>query len=105
MILYDRRKPPRSVEVSVSQRIHRGPALIVSLSVSGDGAAALGVVYDGGNTSGVRKATLQCESDASFSPNIRGGIECLTGIHVTVDASTTYVRVEYYPGAEVEDPA
>ena len=100
MVCYDMTKPPRSVEVSASAVVYKGRALIVSLSVSGDGAAGLGVVYDGVESIGTRKATLQCGSDGSFSPVIRGGIECLTGIYLSVDASTTYLRVEFYPARE-----
>lgn len=102
MRVYDRTLPPRSVEISASQLIARGPCLIVSLSVSGDGAAGLGIIYDGANANGRRKATLQTGSDTSFSPFICCGIECETGIYATVDAATTFLRIEYYPANEVE---
>ncbi len=105
MRVYDRRVPPASIEIAASRVIVKGPVLIVGLSVSGDGAAGLGVIYDGANDQGTRKATLQCGSDGSFSPFISGGIECLTGIYATVDATTTFLRIEYYPANEVADPA
>jgi hypothetical protein len=35
---------------------------------------------------------------------IPGGLECLTGIYVVVDAATPTLTLRFYPGREVEQP-
>jgi hypothetical protein len=100
MISYDFTVPPRSIEVNVSQSLHRGRALIVSMQITEVGSKGSAHVYDGANEYGVRKASLRAIQNYCFSPYIRGGIECLTGIYVTLNDENTYLRVEYYPARE-----
>jgi len=105
MIVYDRKLPPRSIEVNSSNVYHRGAALIVSMQITEYGSKGDAIVYDGVNENGTRKACLREVQNKSFSPVICGGIECMTGIYIKVNDDNTYLRVEYYPGNEVEQPA
>lgn len=98
MIVFDRKEPPRSIEVNTSQQLHIGPALIVSLQIAEEGSKGSAIVYDGGNANGTRKATLRAVQNYCFSPYISGGIMCSTGIYVAVNDENTYLRIEYIPG-------
>lgn len=104
MRIYDLKVPPASIEISANRLIHLGPALIVSLQITESGSKGTAVIYDGGNTNGVRKATLKAIANYCFSPFIGGGIECLTGIYATVNDENTSLRIEYYPAREEQDP-
>ena len=103
MILYDRSRPPRSVVTNTSERIHRGPALIVGAIFSGTASKPRGYVYDGGNANGVLKLRLEALQYMSFSPFILDGIECLSGIYVAPDADSSYITLLYYPGSDAPD--
>lgn len=104
MRVYDRSAPPRSVLLTATQLVHTGPALIVGAAISGTASNPDAQVYDGKNDQGTMKLHLDCLQYTGWSPVIRDGIECLTGIHVVVDAATTYVLLMYYPANEVAMP-
>ena len=75
--------------------ITKGPCLVTGVLVSGHGASAEGVVYDGLNTNGEIKAHLDAISGTTFSWNHSSPCRFQNGIYVTVDANTTHVTVSY----------
>lgn len=103
MIGFNMKEPPRTELVTASRVVHRGPALVVALSMSGSGATPDGQVYDGVNANGVEKIDLRCVINETVSPRLGPGIMCYTGIYVAVDAVTTYLTITYYPGEELPD--
>lgn len=100
MRCYDFRSPPRSVQVNTEKLLFRGPALIVSMQITEEGSKGSVLIYDGANANGVEKARLRAVQNYCFSPYIRGGIECLTGIYVVPNDENTYLRIEFYPARE-----
>lgn len=97
MLVRDPKQFPRTVLVSSSNVQHVGPALIVSISMSGSGATPDAQVYDGVNSNGEKKIDLRAIQDEAFSPFLGGPILCLTGIYAAVDASTTLLMITFYP--------
>ncbi len=105
MYRVDRRGMPRTKLASVSGCIYKGPCLVTALSISGTAATPDAQLYDGENSNGEQKADLRVVQDESFSPNLDGGVFCERGIYLTIDATTTYVMVTYYPAVPCEDEA
>lgn len=105
MRVYDLKVPPRTDLVTTAQVLTKGPALIVGVAISGTGSTPYAIVYDGANANGRMVLHLDCAQNTGWSPVIRGGIECLTGIYVAPDATTTYVTIQWYPADEVAGSA
>jgi hypothetical protein len=93
---------PRVVSISSSQLVQVGRCLVTALHISGVGAAAKAVIYDGVSTRGTKKITVQAPSTYSYSPHLDGGILCEVGLYATVANATDELLIAYYP--LVEDP-
>lgn len=83
--------------VTENQVIIIGPARLVSVCISGDGAAADCDIYDGDNALMEKKLHLEAPSGESFSPDLASGVKMNFGIYVVVNAATTNVMIVYQP--------
>ena len=85
--------PPRTVCLNVSGRVSGGPCLLTGASVTGVGAAAKSILYDGVDLGGEKKLHLYAGLDLSFSPNIGQGILFERGVYLAVGAATDFVTL------------
>ena len=83
--------------VNASGIVHKGPCLITGFSVTGQGADGAADIYDGGNSSGVRKYTVRVLSNTSFSWSFAHPVDFDHGIYVYVAEATTFVSICYIP--------
>ena len=88
---------PRTVQVLASGRIYSGPCVLDYALLSGDGANAKVVFYDGFDASGTAKATLLCLNGDSREINPRIPILFEKGIYITVGAATDTLSVSIRP--------
>lgn len=77
--------------------LHIGRAKLLSVCISGDGAAGDCDIYDGVNNLGEKKAHLEVASGTSFNFIPSCGSYIDQGIYVVVNAATTNVMVTYQP--------
>ena len=104
MIAYDTRVPPRTIEIHASGRVDIGPALLVSAVISGAGADSKAILYDGKDSNGDLKLTLQAATKESFQALFPMGIEFQKGIYLTVSAATDSLTLSFFPGKFVDIP-
>lgn len=100
MYIFDKSVPPRSIEVNANQIIAKGPCLVVEMTGAGVGAAGLGLLYDGVDANGERKATVQVLANTTLSRGNPYGMLFEHGIFATVSVATMFLTVAYFPGAE-----
>ena len=77
--------------------ICKSPAILIDVTISGDGANGDCDVYDGENTFGDKKAHLEVLSGTSCSWKPTCGVRINNGIYIVVNASTTNVSVSFIP--------
>lgn len=82
---------------SASSVIYRGPCLVKSVNVAGDGANADCQVYDGDNDKAQQKAHIEALSGTSFNWLPGSGTKFQYGIYLVVNAATTKVSVTLEP--------
>ncbi len=76
--------------------LHKGPCIVGNIILSGDGAAGDCDIYDGENANAERKYHLEVASGTSFATGA-GRKKFNYGIYIVVNATTTFVTVEYVP--------
>jgi len=94
---------PLTELTNTSRTIYKGPALLYSITISGDGAAGDCDVYDGVNSQGERKYHLEVGAGATVVVSLQNPVELDRGLYVKVNAATTFVTVQYEPLKEPID--
>lgn len=84
-----------AILVTANMVICRSPAILIDVTISGDGANGDCDVYDGENTFGEKKAHLEVLSGTSFSFKPPCGVRINNGIYVVVNAATTNVTITF----------
>lgn len=87
---------PKTVCISASQVVAKGPCVVVGVTVAAIGAAATAVLYDGVDTGSERKLTLGAIDGGSAGGDITKGIRFDRGIYATVNAVTTFISISFY---------
>ena len=82
---------------NASKVLYIGPCIVGNIIISGDGAAGDCDIYDGVNASAERKYHLEVASGTSFATGAATLKKFNYGVHVVVNAATTFVTVEYIP--------
>lgn len=82
---------------NASQVVYIGPCILVSVLISGDGAAGDCDVYDGTNSNEERKCHLEVPSGESFQWSPGQGTDLDKGIYLAVNAATTFVTITWIP--------
>lgn len=77
--------------------IHKGPCLVVGITISADGVNADCDVYDGENANEERKFHLEALAGTTFGAQLWEGTDFDKGIYVVVNAATTFVTIQYIP--------
>jgi hypothetical protein len=103
MFRYNKKRAPRSVQLEASTIVHKGPCLVMAVSVCANGANATVNLYDGVSTGGERKLTIAVTNGLTLSPVIVSGIEFKTGLYVTLGAATDLTTISLYPGELAPD--
>jgi len=83
-----------------SQIIWKGPCLLCSVGVTGDGAAGEIDLYDGTNDKAEHKLKMKCLNATTFSMNSVHNPQLNYGIYMKVNAATTYGWVVFIPQDE-----
>lgn len=82
---------------NTSRVIHKGPCIVKSVLVAGDGVAGDCQVYDGLNDKGKLKAFIATYADMSFTWRPGDGTDFDYGLYIAVSAATTHVTVTFIP--------
>lgn len=85
----------RSEYTSTSRVIHKGPCIVKSVHIAGDGEAADAQVYDGENSKGEFKAHLEVVQSTSYTWRPGDGTDFDYGIYIVVSGSGAKVTVTY----------
>lgn len=82
---------------NTSRIIQKGPCIVKSVHLSGDGEAADAQVYDGENNKGKLKAHLEVVQATSYTWMPGDGTDFDKGIYIAVSGSGAKVTVTYIP--------
>ena len=83
--------------VTTTSIVHKGPALIGGIVITGAGGAANAQIYDGENTNGRQLANLYALNGTSFNWNIADHVDVDNGIYIVIGTGTTKVTIHYHP--------
>lgn len=84
--------------VTVDTVVHRGPALVFSLTIHSDGTAEADAdVYDGFSAGGKRKQDLYCVDEAMAQLSWNPPVPYTNGIFVDIGTNCESVTVHYLP--------
>lgn len=83
--------------MNTSRIIHKGPCIVRSVHIAGDGANADCQVYDGLNNLGRLKAHLEVLSGTSYTWRPGEGTDFDYGLYIAVNAATTKVTATFVP--------
>lgn len=87
----------RSDYTAASRLIHKGPCLVKSVHIAGDGENADCQVYDGENNKGELKAHLEVTQGRSYTWRPGDGTDFDNGLYVGVSGSGAKVTVTFIP--------
>jgi len=90
-------RPSHAILINQTGILFKGPCLLVSIAVTGDGAVAEADFYDGLNDQGEHKYKIKALSNTTFHASLNAPTDFDTGIYVVVNDVTTYVTVQYIP--------
>lgn len=77
--------------------VNAGPCLVYGVTLAADGANADVDVYDGVNANAKKVSHLEALSGTSFSLPFAGPVIFHRGVYLDVNATTSFVTVEYKP--------
>lgn len=80
-----------------SEVVYKGPCIVKSVHIAGDGANGDCAIYDGIGTKGELKAHLEVLSGTSYNWVPGDGVLFRFGIYQIGNATTTKVTVTYIP--------
>jgi hypothetical protein len=83
--------------LNANGKVHTGPCVLTSVTISGDGAAGDGQVYDDQMAGDHQILHLEAESGTSFQWVSKRGIKMQRGIYVVVSVATCKVTLTYFP--------
>ena len=83
-----------------SRVLHNGPAVLLAVTVAGDGADADAQVYDGLDTNGRQIMHIEAAEGQTAHIVLPEDIRLETGLYIAVNASTTKVTVQHAPLAK-----
>lgn len=90
-------KPAHITMTNLTGTIFKGSCLVYAIVVNADGADAQVDIYDGMNTSGEHKFRINTLSNTDRPIMLTVPTDFDYGIHIVVNAATTFVSVQYVP--------
>jgi hypothetical protein len=95
-------EPPRTIEINTNQPIALGKVVVVGVSIYSTAAAALAILYDGMDISGIRIKTIGGLAGLSMQFTMEHGVLFEHGLFVTVDSALTFLSISYYTPCQDE---
>ena len=83
--------------VTKTKTVHKGPAEIGGITITGTGGAAVCQIYDGENAQGRQLCDLRALNGTSFSWPIVDHTDVDDGIHIVVTGGNTGISIHYHP--------
>jgi len=83
--------------INVTGVVHIGPCILHGIIVAGKAADGDAQLHDSVNANGELRFDISCVSKTTFGWRSTDGILLHKGIHITVNAATTFVMIEYHP--------
>lgn len=93
-------EPPRTIELSASQKVAVGKVLVVAASITALAANVTAILYDGNDASGTVKNRLSTVPNMTVGGALPDGILFEHGLFVALTGANVSLTVSYYTGLE-----